>query len=193
REREKIERERERLERERERLERLQEEVEQRLERQEERIAQLEEELEDREEALEEAAEGLEVGGAAGIGEVLDVVSDRIPRILRGIQESVYSADHLKTAAESFATFYRTLIDSGMPDGLAADVTQHHLKNLLDQTQVRTKSRGPHASGSAHSGFDPLRGDFDPLGKDFDPFSSRRGPGPRPPQPPQPHGPGEDS
>jgi chromosome segregation ATPase len=167
REREALEREREKIEREREKVERAQEEMETRLERQEERLEKLEEELDAREEALDEAEEELEVEGIEGIREMLDVVSDRIPHLMRGMHESVYSPDQLKATAEAFASFYRTLVDSGMPDHLAAEMTRQHFDNLQSQMQMQMSSRkSKHGCG----GGDIPGPDFDPLGPNFDPF-----------------------
>jgi hypothetical protein len=184
RERETLEREREKIEREREKVERAQEEMETRLERQEERLEKLEEELDAREEALDEAEEELEVEGIEGIREMLDVVSDRIPHLMRGMHESVYSPDQLKATAEAFASFYRTLVDSGMPDHLAADMTRQHFDNLQSQMQMQMKSRKP-----KHGCGDIPGPDFDPLGPNFDPF--RRSQRSKPAQPVEPAEPAE--
>ena len=165
REREALEREREKLEREREKVERAQEEMETRLERQEERLEQLEEELEAREEALDDAAEELQVEGIEGIREMLDVVSDRIPHLMRGMHESVYSPEQVQATAQAFASFYKTLVDSGMPDHLAAEMTRQHFDNLQSQMQMQMKSRK-----SKHGCGDIPGPDFDPLGPNFDPF-----------------------
>jgi chromosome segregation ATPase len=178
REREALEREREKLEREREKVERAQEEMETRLERQEERLEQLEEELEAREEALGDAAEELEVEGIEGIREMLDVVSDRIPHLMRGMHESVYSPEQVQATAQAFASFYKTLVDSGMPDVLAAEMTRQHFDNLQSQMQMQMK---PRKSKHGCGGGDIPGPDFDPLGPNFDPF--RRSQRSKPAQP----------
>ena len=181
REREALEREREKLEREREKVERAQEEMETRLERQEERLEQLEEELEAREEALDDAAEELEVEGIEGIREMLDVVSDRIPHLMRGMHESVYSPEQVQATAQAFASFYKTLVDSGMPDYLAAEMTRQHFDNLQSQMQMQMKPRkSKHGCGCG----DIPGPDFDPLGPNFDPF--RRSQRSKPAQPAEP-------
>jgi chromosome segregation ATPase len=181
REREALEREREKLEREREKVERAQEEMETRLERQEERLEQLEEELEAREEALDDAAEELEVEGIEGIREMLDVVSDRIPHLMRGMHESVYSPEQVQATAQAFASFYKTLVDSGMPDVLAAEMTRQHFDNLQSQMQMQMK---PRKSKHGCGGGDIPGPDFDPLGPNFDPF--RRSQRSKPAQPAEP-------
>lgn len=192
RERERVEREREKLERQRLKLERLQQEMEARLQRQEERLEELEEELEEREEELEEAAEGLNIEGVEGIREMLDVVSERIPHIVRDIQERVYAPDRLKETAEAFASFYRTLVDAGMPAHAAADLTRDHFANLQTQTGVgarharsRTRRDVPGNPDALDPQFDPLGPHFDPFGPNFSPFGRSR------PEPGSPESPSE--
>lgn len=193
RERERVEREREKLERQRLKLERLQQEMEARLQRQEERLEELEEELEEREEALEEAAEGLNVEGVEGIREMLDVVSERLPRIVRDIQERVYAPDRLKETAEAFAFFYRTLVDAGMPVDAAADLTRIHFENLDAQTRVGARPARPADPRTAPDpNPDALGPQFDPLGPHFDPFGPHFRPFDRPrPEPRSPEDPSE--
>jgi hypothetical protein len=191
REREALEREREKLEREREKVERAQEEMETRLERQEERLEQLEEELEAREEALDEAEEGLEVEGIEGIREMLDVVSDRIPHLMRGMHESVYSPEQVQATAQAFASFYKTLVTSGIPDYVAADMTRQHFDNLQAQMGMQMSSRKPKQGRCDAHGpdVDTLGPNFDPLGTSFDPF--RRSQRSNPAQPAEPAEPAE--
>ncbi len=198
RERERADREREKLDREREKLDRLQEALEERVERQEERLQELEDELEERMEALDAAAEELEgledieVDGIEGVREMLNVMSDRLPHLLRGIHESVYSPEQLQSTAGSFAAFYKTLVESGIPGDHAAQMTKHHFESL--ERQVRAQMEAPNPSRRGRSGrgddFDPLGPNFDPLGPNFDPLA-RRGGGRRPPEPAEPAEPDE--
>jgi chromosome segregation ATPase len=154
-ERAKLEKERERLEQEREKIEKLQEEMEARIERQEERLEEMENELDAREEELdgrEEELEGLEVEGAEGIREVLDVVSERIPSLMRGIQETVYSAENLKKTSDALVGFFKNLVDAGMDEDEAAEMTklqmmfiqsQGHLTASPSQRGIRTRRARP--------------------------------------------------
>lgn len=151
-ERERLEHEREKLELEREKLERLQEQMEERIERQQERLEELEDELEAREEELEEREEeleGLEVEGAEGIREVLDVVSERIPNLMRGIQETVYSPEHLKKTSDAIATFYKNLVDAGMDEDQAAEMTK--MQMVFMQTQSGLGTTPPRGARIRHS------------------------------------------
>jgi len=135
-ERERLEKERERLEQEREKIEKLQEEMEARIERQEERLEEMENELDAREEELdgrEEELEELEVEGAEGIREVLDVVSERIPSLMRGIQDTVYSPENLKKTSDALVGFFKNLVDAGMDSDEAAEMTKMQMLMLQKQ------------------------------------------------------------
>ncbi len=193
-ERERTEREREKLDREREKLDRLQEALEERLEQQEERLQELEEELEERMEAIEDAADELddiEVEGIDGVREMLDVVSERLPHLMRGMHDSVYSPEKLRATAESFAAFYTTLKEAGMPDDLAAQMTRDHFAKL--DRQLRAKMEPRRAGRHGHAAppgpdFDPLGPNFDPLGPKWSPFGTCCEPAESPaaPEPPEP-------
>jgi len=193
RERERADLEREKLDREREKLDRLQEALEERLERQEERLDELEEQLEERMEALDEAEESLgdleeiEVEGVEGIREMLDAVTDQLPRIMRGIQESVYSREQVAATADAVASFFKTLVDSGMPHAAAADITREHFDKLQAQMAGHVRRPSPPRRGRRAPGpdFDPLGPNFDPLGPHFDPFGSHA----EPPEPAEPREP----
>ncbi len=188
RERERADREREKLDREREKLDQLQEALEERLERQEDRLQELEEGLEERMEALDEAAselddfEGIEVEGIEGVREMLDAVTDRMPGILRGIQETLYAPERLQATAEAYAGFYKTLTESGMSEHLAVHLTERHFADLQRQMQTQMGDRRPRRRGRPAPvpgpDFDPLGPNFDPLGPNFDPFG-------RTPEPPE--------
>ena len=96
------------------------------LEERQEHLEELEEEIEELEEELESAGD---------VKEVLDVVSERIPNLMRGIQETVYSPEQMKKSAEGVAVFYKTLVDAGMEKNIASAMTMEHLANL--QRQLR--------------------------------------------------------
>jgi len=136
RERERLEKEREALKQERARLEQLRESIEAR----EEELEDLEDELEDLQDTIEDHEEELEdeFEDAESVKEILDVVSDRIPTLITGIQEAVYSPERSKQMARSVAEFYKTLIESGMPERDASALTISHMHNLQTTVMRRT-------------------------------------------------------
>lgn len=131
-ERERLTHERESLKKEKEQLERLRGELEAR----EDQLEKLEDKLEDLEETLEEQEEELE--DAESVREMLDIVSDRIPTLITGIQEAVYSPEQSRQMAQSVAEFHKTLVDSGMPERDASALTISHMQNLQHTMLQRT-------------------------------------------------------
>ena len=138
-ERKRLEAERSSLDAERSRLESLLERIETRAERieaVEDRLEELEDALEDREEELEEEVEE-ELENASSIDEVLAAVSDKVPRLLRGIRRAVSSPSENQRFAESIAAFYKTLVDSGMDPDTANALTLTHMSNLQRTIEPR--------------------------------------------------------
>lgn len=110
-------REREQLRQEREQLEKLRDEMdarEEKLEEMEDQLEDLEDELDDHEEELEDAE---------SVRELLDVVSERIPTLMRGINDAMYTPEAMENMAKSLSTYYRTLVDAGMDQDLASRLT----------------------------------------------------------------------
>lgn len=151
REQEKLEREQERLEREQERLERMQEQLEERQEKLEE---------------LEEQLEEIEIEDVDEVREVLDVVTERIPNLMRGIQDSLYSAEQMKKMGESIAAFYKSMVDAGMDKDNASTITLMHVDSLQEQMRGQhrpsiqhrpPRPRRPHGAPDFPEGFPPER------------------------------------
>jgi len=148
-EREKLEDEMERLrEKQQERLEQLQEAFDDRLERIQdafdeklEHIEELQDRLEEMEDEIEERDTALE--SADDLRDVLDVVSERIPGLMLGIQETVFSPESSRQVAESIAEFFRTLVDSGISRDTANHLTMLHMSNL--QKTLHAQHVHPHA------------------------------------------------
>ncbi len=69
---------------------------------------------------------------AKELGEVLDTVSDKIPALLRGILDVLYSKEAAENMAESVGTFYKKLVEAGIPNKDALDMTRGYMINLRD-------------------------------------------------------------
>ena len=122
-----LEAERLRLEQERERLERLQEELEQRQDEMDDRA----EEIEDLEDEIEE------LEGPEEVREVLDIVSARIPGIMKDVQSAIYSTEALERMAEALGAFYKKLIESGIPERQASELTMFQQTRLAELSDGR--------------------------------------------------------
>ncbi len=64
--------------------------------------------------------------------EVLGIVTDKVPGILRGLRDVLYSKDAAENMADAVATFYKRLVDAGIPKEQAMDMTRGYMINLRD-------------------------------------------------------------
>ena len=64
--------------------------------------------------------------------EVLEVVSDKVPSLLRGLRDVLYSKESAENMAESVGTFYKKLVESGIPKEDALDMARGYMINLRD-------------------------------------------------------------
>ena len=64
------------------------------------------------------------------IKEILDVVSEKVPGLLRELSDLLYSPKSAKQYAESAATFYKELKEAGMSDEQAFELTSQYLSTL---------------------------------------------------------------
>ncbi len=63
---------------------------------------------------------------------VLDVVSDKVPALLRGLRDIMYSPESAESMADAVATFYKKLVDAGIPKEDALDMARGYMINLRD-------------------------------------------------------------
>ena len=64
------------------------------------------------------------------IKEILDVVSEKVPGLLKQLSSLLYSPESAKQYAEAAATFYKELIKAGMTPEQAYDLTSQYLSTL---------------------------------------------------------------
>ena len=64
------------------------------------------------------------------IGELLDVVAARVPKLLADISDVLYGEGRAKQYAISVATFYKELKEAGMSDDEAFSLTQQYMSAL---------------------------------------------------------------
>ena len=64
------------------------------------------------------------------IKEILDVVSEKIPGLLKELRELLYSPDSAKRYAEAAAIFYKELRKAGMSEEQAYELTTQYLSTL---------------------------------------------------------------
>ncbi|MFC2095492.1 hypothetical protein ACFLSW_03530 [Candidatus Bipolaricaulota bacterium] len=64
--------------------------------------------------------------------EVLGVVTDKVPGLLRGLRNVLYSKDAAENMADAVGTFYTKLVDAGIPKDQAMEMTKGYMINLRD-------------------------------------------------------------
>ena len=80
------------------------------------------------------------------IKEILDVVSDRVPDLLKKLSEVLYGADQAKTFGKAVAIFYNELKDTGMTQEQIFELTRAYMStlNLGEMVGKVAKSGGGH-------------------------------------------------
>jgi hypothetical protein len=66
------------------------------------------------------------------IKEILGVVTDKVPGILRGLRDVLYSKEAAENMGEAVATFYSKLVSAGIPKEEAMAMTKGYVINLRD-------------------------------------------------------------
>jgi hypothetical protein len=64
--------------------------------------------------------------------EILSVVSDKVPGLLRGLRDILYSPEAAENMAGAVATFYKKLVDAGIPPKEAMEMAKGYMINLRD-------------------------------------------------------------
>jgi len=64
------------------------------------------------------------------IKEILDVVAEKIPGLLKTLSELLYGAQSAKQYAAAAATFYKELKAAGMTEEQAFELTQQYMSTL---------------------------------------------------------------
>jgi hypothetical protein len=64
--------------------------------------------------------------------DILDVVSNKVPSLLRALRDVLYSKESAENMAESVGTFYKKLVESGIPKEDALEMARGYMINLRD-------------------------------------------------------------
>ncbi len=77
------------------------------------------------------------------IKEILDVVAEKVPGLLRTLSELLYSPKSAKQYAEAAAMFYKELKSAGMSDQQAFELTRQYMSTLnLGNVMGRFRQQG---------------------------------------------------
>ena len=61
------------------------------------------------------------------IAEILSVVSDKVPALIKGLVSAVFSEESAQSMARAAATYYKELKAGGIPDDLALKMTEEYV------------------------------------------------------------------
>ncbi len=86
--------------------------------------------------------------------EVMETLNDTVPSLISGIVEAVYNAENSEQLAKSTANFYKELVDAGMGEDKAYQLTRDFMKSRDVSHLVRET-----LSGSAGFGGEDFEGD----------------------------------
>lgn len=68
------------------------------------------------------------------IGELLDSVTDRLPKMLIGLMDTMYSAEAGKKMGQAVGNLFKELVDSGIPKEDAIKIAKDYMLSLKDIT-----------------------------------------------------------
>jgi hypothetical protein len=71
-------------------------------------------------------------GKVEDVREVLSAVSEMVPNLLRELRGVLYSKDAAESMADAVSTFYRKLVEAGIPREDAMEMTRGYMINLRD-------------------------------------------------------------
>ena len=68
------------------------------------------------------------------IGELLDMMSNKLPGLIKELYEILYSEEGAVTMSKALATFYKNLLDARMDKNEAMSLTREYLSTLKSLT-----------------------------------------------------------
>jgi hypothetical protein len=66
------------------------------------------------------------------IGELLDEVTNKLPKMINGLMETVYSTEAGKKMGQAVGGFYKELIDSGIPTEEALKMSKDYMLSIKE-------------------------------------------------------------
>ncbi|MDF2686791.1 MAG: hypothetical protein K0S55_1974 [Clostridia bacterium] len=66
------------------------------------------------------------------IGEMLDEVSSKLPKLINGLMSSLYSAEAGKNMGQAVGCFYKELLEAGIPVEDALKMAKDYMLSLKD-------------------------------------------------------------
>ena len=70
------------------------------------------------------------------IGEILDTISEKIPKLISGIMTTLYSAENGKNMGKAIGSFYKELLDAGIPEDVAIEMAKDYMISMKDMAKM---------------------------------------------------------
>ncbi len=81
---------------------------------------------------------------AEEVREILSVVSEKVPALIKGLMTSVFSADSAKEMGKAAATYYSELKAGGIPDEVAVQMTKEYIGTFSKISDFIKTASGRH-------------------------------------------------
>ncbi len=76
------------------------------------------------------------------ISELLDEVSNKLPKMITGLMDTLYSVESGKKMGQAVGNFYKELIESGIPQEEALRMARDYMLSLKDIAGTVTNNAG---------------------------------------------------
>lgn len=67
---------------------------------------------------------------------VLEVINAQVPQLLRSIRDTFFSAEAGKEFGEALGTFYASLVENGIPQDQALELTRAYMSTVTNLSNV---------------------------------------------------------
>lgn len=75
------------------------------------------------------------------IGEMLDEFSLKLPKLISGILDNMYSAENGRKIGQAVGNLYKELVESGIPQDEALKMARDYMLSLKDITGVFSNNK----------------------------------------------------
>lgn len=79
---------------------------------------------------------------AAEVAEIFDTLSTKLPEMIRGLLDSLFSPESAANMGKAIAEFRKSLIEGGIPEEEAMEMTREYLGTLTSWSKMMREVRG---------------------------------------------------
>ncbi len=73
------------------------------------------------------------------LAEMLDTITDKIPQLITGVVNTLYSAEAGKNIGQAVGSLYKELVESGIPEEAALDMAKSYMLSMKDISAMTNK------------------------------------------------------